>query len=240
LIHIFLMPIRYTNSVSSVKSELKVKWEARSLSYAKNIIRLQKNVKTRSLKNGEVVYKEGDKGKSMFLVDETDGGRLDVMHGNYQVHSYQNGDSFGESSLLFTKPRSSTVICASPVCKLHEMRGSDFLKVIESAPKFDSSLRDMCRKRLFKKAVKSFSKDQHGGFSSDEILATFHLLDKSGLDGDGLSLDDFRRIMRRIDPNLPESEIKATFKFMDVDEDGNFSLEEFLRIFRCFEKKAIA
>jgi len=55
---------------------LKIKWKARSLKYAKNLIRLQTNVKTREFKKGEMVYQEGDEGKSMFLVDEAEGGRL--------------------------------------------------------------------------------------------------------------------------------------------------------------------
>jgi len=57
-----------------VKYDLKVKWKARSLLYAKNLIRLQTNVKTRIFKKGEFVYKEGDEGQSMFLVDEVEDG----------------------------------------------------------------------------------------------------------------------------------------------------------------------
>ena len=128
--------IRYIASSSSAKENLKVKWKARQLSYAKHLIRLQTNVQMRTLKKGEYVYKEGDEGKSMFLVDDVDGGKsshivlhlytnsddfsltvyltlemanegkLDVLHDNVIVHSYVNGDSFGESSLMFTRPRS--------------------------------------------------------------------------------------------------------------------------------------
>jgi len=48
------------------------------LANAKNLIRLQTNLTTRILEKGEVVYKEGDVGDSMFLVDEFDGGKLFV------------------------------------------------------------------------------------------------------------------------------------------------------------------
>jgi CRP-like cAMP-binding protein len=61
----------------------------------------------------------------MYVVDEG-GGTLEVRHGDKTLHYLKEGDSFGESSLLFQRPRSSTVVCASSDCYLHEMRSSDF------------------------------------------------------------------------------------------------------------------
>jgi serine/threonine protein kinase len=122
---------RYTRSSSQTRNELKRKWRARNLVYAKNLLRLQKNVKVRTLKKGDVIYKEGDVGSAMFRVDDNEGGEfpsywssqellflltsscspvspgeLEVLHGDTSVHKYVAGDSFGESSLLFEKPRS--------------------------------------------------------------------------------------------------------------------------------------
>ena len=70
---------RYIRSSSETKNELKRKWRARNLLYAKNLLRLQKNVKTRELKKGEVVYKEGEIGTSMFRVDDVDGGKQNLV-----------------------------------------------------------------------------------------------------------------------------------------------------------------
>ena len=53
---------------------------ARSLNYAKKLMRLQANAKVRELKKGDIVYEEGDNGKSIYLVNEQDGGILDVAH----------------------------------------------------------------------------------------------------------------------------------------------------------------
>ena len=41
-------------------------------------------------------------------IDETNisTGELDVFHDNVKVHEYKSGESFGESSLLFKRPRS--------------------------------------------------------------------------------------------------------------------------------------
>lgn len=197
------------------------------LKYAKNLIRLQTNVRERTFKKGDVIYKEGDVGKSMFLVND---GRLEVKHGDVSVHEYFNGDSFGESSLVFERPRSSTVICSSNTCNLHEMVGSDFLAVLESSPDAAASLRDMCRKRLFKKAVKTFSLEKKRGLTNDDIVAAFHEVDadNSGL----LSFDEIKDLMHSMDPTIPEQEIRSLLKFIDIDEDGLISLEEFKRLFR--------
>lgn len=114
------------------------------------------------------------------------------------------------------------------------MKGADFHALINSSPAMAASLKDMCRKRLFKKAVKSYSLEQKRGFSDDDIVAAFYDadIDKSG----HLNLDEVRQLMHRMDPDFPVEEIKALLKFVDVDEDGKISLEEFKRLFRQFEE----
>lgn len=113
------------------------------------------------------------------------------------------------------------------------MQGKDFLDLLESSPETAASLRDMCRKRIFKKAVKKMNVDKRRGFGEDDLVAAFREAD---VDNSGkLQIDEVRGIMHRLDPNFPESEIVAILKFMDVDEDGSCSLEEFKRIFRVFE-----
>ena len=226
---------RYVGVSAATKNELRLKWRARSLTYAKNLLRLQTNVRVRTYREGEVIYKEGELGTSMFRVDDEDGGLLEVSHGGTVVHQYVAGDSFGESSLLFGRPRSSTVTCASQVCRLHEMPGEDFMTLVESSPEMASSLRNMCRKRLFKKAVKSYSLEKNRGLSDADIVAAFHDAD---VDHSGaLGLQEVRRLMHRMDPKFPMDEIKALLKYVDVDEDGKITLEEFKRLFRQFEEQ---
>ncbi|VEU41222.1 unnamed protein product [Pseudo-nitzschia multistriata] len=224
---------RYTRSSIDTKNELKRKWRARSLVYAKNLLRLEQSVKARTLSKGDVVYHEGDKGTAMYRVDDTKGGELEVLHGDVPVHRYVEGDSFGESSLLFDKPRSSTVRCISDTCRIHEMSGEDFMAVIQSSPDSADSFRNMCRKRLFKRAVKQFSLETNRGLTDDDIVAAFHNADE---DNSGyLSVEDVRRIMHRMDPEFPISEIHELMKFVDVDEDGRVDIHEFKQIFRQFE-----
>jgi CRP-like cAMP-binding protein len=171
-----------------------------------------------------------------FLVND---GKLEVRHGGNEmaIHEYVRGDSFGESSLIFERPRSSTVICASDTCTLHEMVGSDFLAVLDSHPDAAASLRDMCRKRLFKKAVKTLSLEKKRGLTNADIVAAFHEADT---DGSGLlSFDEIKKLMHRMDPTIPEQEIRSLLNFVDIDEDGLISLEEYLRLFRSFEHEEI-
>ena len=226
---------RYIANSSEAKHEIKRKWKARLLTYAKNLIRLQTNVKERIFKRGDIIYEEGDVGQSMFMVEE---GRLEVKHGGVAIHEYTTGESFGESSLIFKKPRSSTVVCTSDSCKLLEMPGQDFLDVLKASPETATSLRDMCRKRLFKWAVKAFSLHRKRGLTNDDIVEAFHEADT---DGSGtLSFEEIKRLMHSVDPTIPEREIMALLVFVDVDEDGCIGLEEFKRLFRLFEHEELA
>ena len=129
----------------------------------------------------------------------------------------------------------STVTCVSDTCRIHEMKGDDFLAAVESSPGMAASLRNMCRKRLFKKAVKQYSLSKKRGLSDEDLVAAFHDadIDKTGY----LDLDEIRRLMHRMDPNFPMEEIVALLKFVDVDEDGLVSLEEYVRLFRQFEEE---
>lgn len=65
---------RYTRSSAETRTDLRRKWRARNLVYAKNLLRLQTNVKARELKKGDIVYREGDVGTSTFRVDDESGG----------------------------------------------------------------------------------------------------------------------------------------------------------------------
>jgi CRP-like cAMP-binding protein len=148
-----------------------------------------------------------------------------------------SGDSFGESSLLFKRPRSSTVTCMSDSCRLHVMNGADFLAVVDSSPEMAESLRNMCRKNHFKKAVKNYSLGKKRGLTDDDIVAAFHDadIDRSG----SLNLDEVQGLMHQMDPKYPVEEIQALLKWADINEDGQMTLEEFKRLFRQFEDEKV-
>ena len=116
---------------------------------------------------------------------------------------------------------SSTVFCSSEKCLLHEMTGADFLAYLESSPKTKDALLNMCRKRLFKKAVKKYSMEHNRGFTNDDLTKAFQLADA---DGNGiLDINEIRKVMHAMDPSIPEAEIVELMKFIDVDNDGSLS-----------------
>ena len=117
------------------------------------------------------------------------------------------------------------------------MKGEDFVALVESSPEMAATLRNMCRKRLFKKAVKAYSLSKKRGLGDADLVRAFHEsdIDKSG----SLNLEEVRRLMHQMDPNFPIEEIAALFEFVDIDEDGMISMDEFVRLFRQFEKEVV-
>jgi hypothetical protein len=69
---------RYIESSKSAREALRHRWKSRILADAKAFIRLQTNLKSVHLKKGDIVYKEGDMGKSMYFVDEERGGECSI------------------------------------------------------------------------------------------------------------------------------------------------------------------
>ena len=111
--------------------------------------------------------------------------------------------------------------CISEKCLLHEMMGADFLAFLETSPDTKAALLNMCRKRLFKKAVKKYSLEHNRGFTNEDLMKAFELADtnKCGI----LDYEDVKKLMHAMDPSIPESEIIELMKFIDVDMDGKLS-----------------
>jgi serine/threonine protein kinase len=215
---------------SSIKRSLKLRWNARTLAQAKNLIRIQTNVTKRNLHEGDVVYNEGDTGKSIYIVDD---GTLDVTHNGTKMHNLSSGDSFGESSILFQRPRSSTVVCASTECNLHEMRGSDFRKLLDSDPGYAQALGDICRKRMLQKAIKSYLISS--GLNINDLEKVFRDADK---DRSGtLDLNDLSTLMSTMGKNstIPDKDLKALLQSLDLDDDGQVTLTDVIEMMKSFK-----
>ncbi len=108
----------------------------------------------------------------------------------------------------------------------------DFMDFVETSPEVKAMLLNMCRKRLFKKAVKAYSLTHKRGFSNEDLTKAFQEadLDQSG----DLGLDEVTKLMHSMDPTIEKTDIEELMKFIDVDEDGKLSFEEFKRLFRSF------
>ena len=217
-------------SSNSIKRSLTLRWNARTLAQAKNLIRIQTNVTKRTLHEGNVVYNEGDTGQSIYIVD---GGTLDVTHNGIKMHNLSSGDSFGESSILFQRPRSSTVVCASTECNLREMRGSDFQKLLDSDPGYAQALGDICRKRMLQKAMKSYLISS--GLNINDLEKVFRDADK---DSSGtLDLNDLALLMHTMGRNstIPDKDLKALLQSLDLDDDGQVTLTDVIEMMKSFK-----
>ncbi len=106
------------------------------------------------------------------------------------------------------------------------------MEFLETSPETKAMLLNMCRKRLFKKAVKAYSLTNRRGFSNEDLTKAFQGadLDQSG----DLGLDEVRKLMHAMDPTIKEKDIVELMKFIDVDEDGKIGFEDFKRLFRSF------
>ena len=78
---------------------------------------------------------------------------------------------------------------------VHEMRGSDFEEVVSNTPEFIESLRDMCRKRMFKKAIKKLATDMKLGLTFKDMEAAFNEADRNK--NGSLTLDELTLLFRR-------------------------------------------
>ena len=212
---------RYVKNSSVATGEMQLVRKSRMLQNAKSLIRLQNNVSERTLERSEAVFREGDQGNSMFTVAEN-GGEFKVSVGGVECGRLREGDMFGETALLMKRPRSATVECESSQCRVIEMKGSDFLELIQSSPEAEASLRDLSRRREFKKGL---IKDFGGEATMKEL---FEAIDT---DGDGaLSTSEVKQVFKKFDKDFPINEIQALVESMDLDGTGKITRKEFARV----------
>ncbi len=211
---------RYVKNTGVAKSEMKLVRKSRMLKNAKSLIRLQTNVKDHHLPQNDVVFSKGDVGNSMYIVED---GQFDVSIDGVEVGKLTKGDMFGETALLMKRPRSATVTCKSNGgCDIVEMMGKDFLELLQTSPEAEDSLRDLSRRREFKKGL---VKANRGKGSLKELF------DNVDTDGDGtLSISEVKAIIMKFDRNFPEEEIMALIESMDLDGSGKISWKEFERV----------
>ena len=204
---------------------MRLRNKTRKRERAQTILRLQKNLQDRVVQKGEYLYKTGDKGNELFILEE---GKIDMLVEDRTVLTLKPGDIFGEHSLIFRRPRTASALCVSDQCRLHAMQAADFAEFLRTAPMTNETLRDMASRREFQKAIVFKTKKPFPSNPKD-LRAAFDAADE---DSSGfLSLDNVRSMLRQMDPNFTEKEVQSILNALDLDESGSVQFEEFRRIF---------
>lgn len=217
---------KYMKDSDDVRNGLIEKDKTRKRNRAKMILKMQSNLVEKTFAKGDALFKEGEEGNELFIVEE---GFVDVSVHGRKVFVCHAGDVTGEHSLVLGKPRNTTAICASKECKALTMRGRDFYTFLDSADHVKESIHDICLRREFMKALvyrtrKPFPTDPRG------LKWAFNQVDttKAGK----IMLEDVKTMLKEMDPTLTANDLKEIFKALDVSEAGHITFDVFEKIFK--------
>ncbi len=214
---------KYLASSSGLVLSLREKDKIRRRNRAKALLKLQNGMKSETFKRGETLYKEGDPGDSLFIVED---GVVDISTKGHQIIKATEGNFCGEHSLLTGRMRNTTATCISDECVALRMLGRDFRQLMDAAPHVKESLTDMMNRRDFKKAVvlrlgHEFPYDDpRKAFNAVDITKRGYLLRK-----------EVAHIMRSMDKDYTDQEIDVMMHTLDLSGDGKVSYEEFVKVF---------
>jgi CRP-like cAMP-binding protein len=217
---------KYMAEDCDLKSNLREVHNSRKRQRANAVLQLQQSLEEKVYKRGEYLFKEGEPGHELYILEK---GQVDTSVNGHKVFSVsKRGDIVGESSIVFQRPRNVAAQCRSKQCKLHVLRSEEFHKISESHPAMKESIRDMCLRREFQKGVCVKSQRPFPETEND-LRSAFDAVDvdKSGK----LELRNIRNLIERLDSRFTDQEIHEILKSLDLDENGSITWEEFKLIF---------
>lgn len=97
---------------------------------------------------GEVIFKEGDSGKVMYVILD---GEVDIQVNGATVYTAGPGEFFGEMALIESGQRSATAVARSQ-CRLTPVSERRFLLLVQQTPRFSLHLMRVLAERLRKAA----------------------------------------------------------------------------------------
>jgi serine/threonine protein kinase len=215
-------------SDSGLFLELREKDKIRKRNRAKMIIRLQKDLKERHLQLGDVLFEVGDADDSLYIVET---GKIDILAGDAKhVFTATPGNIFGEHAPLLGRPRNCTAICVSKEgCKVDELMGPDFRRLMDIAPDIKVSLRELCLRRDFKKAVVLRLNKE---FPYQNPREAFDAVKTDSKRDDAyLSIDEVGKLMRGLNPDYSDEEVLEIIRTVDLKDSGVVDFDEFKKVF---------
>jgi len=218
------------SSEAELTLNLREKDRIRKRNRAKTILRLQHSLKEKEICQGEYLFKVGDEGDALYIMEE---GLVHVLVDGKVVFSVKPGDLCGEHSLILGRPRNTSAVCVSDTCKVEVMKAREFYSLYNSSSSIRDSLRELCMRREFQKALVRKTKESFPNVES--LKQAFDV----AANGKGvLSLDALRDLLISFDPALSEQEIMETLESMDVMKKGAVNFHEFKYIFGMDDLKA--
>jgi len=102
------------------------------------------NIETRSFKAGDVIFREGDEAKELFVIKS---GQVRIQIGNRAVTELAGDSIFGEMALIDSEPRSATAVAATDV-ELVPVSEKQFLFLVSQTPYFALKVMRVLAQRL--------------------------------------------------------------------------------------------
>lgn len=209
--------------------ELTEKDKIRKRNRSKMILRTQNNLKKRTFKEGQTLFKAGRKGDSIFLVEE---GKVDITVDGRNVFSATEGNLCGEYAPIMRRIRNASAVCVSKKCEVYEMKGNDFRALLDMYPDIKTSLQDLCLRRDFKKAVvHRIGKE----FPYDNPRAAFDAV-KTDTSVKDLTLKEISTLMLDLNPSYTDEEIRRIVCAIKLTKADPMSFEEFKKVFIADKK----
>lgn len=215
---------KYMASSSGLVLSLREKDKIRKRNRAKALLKLQSGMKSESFNHGDKLYKEGDEGDSLYIVEK---GKVDITTDGHQVIVAQEGNFCGEHSLLTGRVRNTTATCISKEgCVATRMRGNDFRKLMDASPHMKDSLVDMMNRRDFKKAVVLRLGKEFPYLNPREAFDAVDTKHRGVL-----YAEDVANLMKSLDANYTDNEVQMMMSTLDLQKNGQISYQEFEKIF---------
>lgn len=216
---------KYLASDENIKLNLREKDKGRKRQRAKIMLQLQQNMKQKTIRKGDHVFKVGEEGKELYVLEE---GEVDLLIKGNRISTVNKGEMTGEHSLIFGKPRNVDAVCVSDSCVLETLKAGDFYKLLDSHPTLREGLQDICLRREFMKALCSYL-DRSFPKNDEELKDAFDAID-TGKTG-ALELEQVRMLVKQFDPTYKEEDVRAIINSLALHEANRVTWAEFLHIF---------
>mmetsp|Transcript_18186 Transcript_18186/g.51792 ORF Transcript_18186/g.51792 Transcript_18186/m.51792 type:complete len:845 (-) Transcript_18186:187-2721(-) len=203
--------------------ELRETDKIRKRNRTRYILGIQNERIRREYRNGEFLFRDGDDGDSIYIVKE---GKLDIEANGKNVLTAEAKNVIGEHALLTGQPRNCSAICAEKTgCVVYQLMGPDVRRLMEDAPYIKTTMKEMCIRRDFKKAVVLRLNKEFPYNKPHEAFDAIKIGDSEFLDAQSVG-----SLMRGLHPYTDE-EIDEIIRTIDLNHSGSISYDEFKKVF---------